>query len=169
MLRHSEPTALNFWFFLFVICLGLTFLDIAVVESYYRPLQAWNSIIIWHLIYKTIFLTVPVIACYYFKTLAPLATWFFFIFGLEDTVFYALQGCLPSYYPGVTVLWFWEPSLELVLQINSIGLLVILLFGMIASKKPVDLFYRLETFVNEKQQPLNTPLNQETTSVILGD
>ena len=169
MPSQYEPPKLNFWVFLFVTCFGLTLLDIAVVEGYFRPMQAWESIIIWHVIYRTIFLTLPLIACYYFRHLAPLATWFFFIFGLEDTVFYALQGYLPSYYPGISILWFWEPSLNLVLQINSVGLIVTLLFGFFARRKSINWFYRLETLMH-KSQPTKPPLNQqERTRVILED
>ena len=109
MLSHSKSTTVNFWPLLFILCFSLTLLDIVVVEGYFRPMQAWNSILIWHMIYRIIFITIPLIACYFFRHFAPLATWFFFIFGLEDTLFYALQGYLPLNYPGVYVLWFWEP------------------------------------------------------------
>ena len=66
----------------------------------------------------------------------PLATWLFFVFGLEDTMFYALQGYLPPQYWGVSVLGFWEPSLNLISFFNLLGLVTILLFTLVS--------YRLE-------------------------
>ena len=169
MLSHSKSTTVNFWPLLFILCFSLTLLDIVVVEGYFRPMQAWNSILIWHMIYRIIFITIPLIACYFFRHFAPLATWFFFIFGLEDTLFYALQGYLPLNYPGVYVLWFWEPSLNLVLQMNFLGLIAILLFGIYASKKSTNLFYHIETLVNKVQQPINTAFKQEKNAHSLGD
>lgn len=139
-----------------VTCVSLTLLDILVVETIYRPAQAWNRIIIWHILYKIIFITVSLAASHFFRNLAPLTTLFFFLFGLEDTLFYALQGYIPTQYPGVHVLWFWEPTLDLVLQVNLIGLATILLFGIVTAKKTNNIVPRLKTRLTQTPQPLTT-------------
>ncbi|MFA5364561.1 MAG: hypothetical protein WC325_05195 [Candidatus Bathyarchaeia archaeon] len=133
----------------------MTILDIAVVESYYRPIQAWNSIWVWHLLYRTVFIVTPVIASYFMKSLIPLATWFFFLFGLEDTLFYAMQGYLPPLYYGVNVLWFWEPSVTMVLQMNLVGLAAILVFGFVTYKKQASIQYHAKTLSYRLQQPIH--------------
>jgi hypothetical protein len=139
-----------------ITCVSLTILDILVVETIYRPTQAWNSIIVWHIIYKIIFITIPLAASHFFRNLAPLTTLFFFLFGLEDTLFYALQGYIPTQYPGVHVLWFWEPTLDTVLQANLIGLAIILLFGIVTAKKTNNIGVHLKTYITKTQYPLNT-------------
>jgi hypothetical protein len=50
------------------------------------------------------------------------------VFGLEDTLFYTLQGRLPSQYPGVAIFGIWEPFLTQVLTINIMGLALILAY-----------------------------------------
>lgn len=137
MTVYCKRTPVSIWFVLIALCISLTLLDILVVETFYRPTQAWDRIITWHIIYRTIFIITPMIAVHIFRNLAPLATWFFFIFGIEDTLFYALQGYLPTQFLGVYVLWFWEPALNMVLQANLLGLLTILMFGIFASKKQI--------------------------------
>jgi hypothetical protein len=118
------------WLSLTFLCLVLTILDIVVVESHYRPLQAWDRIWVWHGIYRTIFVLIPLLVSYVLKSFVPLATWFFFLFGLEDTLFYALQGYLPVQYPGISILGVWEPTLAFVLQINLLGIASIFAFAL---------------------------------------
>jgi hypothetical protein len=113
---------------LILLCLALTILDIAVVETQYRPLQAWDRIWVWHRIYGAIWMLAPVLCAAVLRSLVPWATWFFFVFGLEDTMFYALQGYLPPRYWGVSIFSLWEPPLNFVLLVNIIGLATILLF-----------------------------------------
>jgi hypothetical protein len=115
---------------LIILCLGLTILDIVVVEGHYRPLEAWDRIWVWHLIYRTVFLLTPLFVAYCLNSFVPLATWFFFLFGLEDTLFYLLQGFLPVQYLGVHVLGIWEPSMVQVLQLNFLGLIIMLVFTL---------------------------------------
>jgi len=106
----------------------LTLLDIIVVEGHYRPLSGWDRIWIWHTIYTTIFISTPLFVAYFLKSFVPIATWFYFLFGLEDTVFYGLQGYLPKQYPGIQILGIWEPQLNQVIQLNLLGLTIILAY-----------------------------------------
>ena len=115
---------------LIILCLGLTLLDIIVVEGYYRPLEAWDRIWVWHVIYRTVFMLTPLFFAYCLKSFVPLATWIYFLFGLEDTAFYLLQGSLPVKYLGIHVLGVWEPSMVQVLQLNFVGLIIILVFTL---------------------------------------
>lgn len=128
--RRIHLPRLKACFSVIILCLALTVLDIVVVEAHYRPLQAWDRIWIWHRIYMVIFVLAPVLLVYALNSLTPLYTWMFFVFGLEDTTFYALQGYLPPRYWGVSILGFWEPSLSLVLLINLLGPVTILLFTL---------------------------------------
>ena len=119
---------------LMVLCLVLTILDILVVETFYRPVcntsEEWKIIWKWHAIYISLIVTLPLLATIKLRNFTPLGTWLFFSFGLEDTLFYALQGYLPTQYPGISILGVWEPTLNLVLQINLIGLVTLLLFTL---------------------------------------
>jgi hypothetical protein len=111
-----------------------------VVENFYRPFchtsEDWQTIWKWHLIYSTLIVTVPFLVAAKLKSLIPLGTWIFFVFGLEDTLFYTLQGRLPSQYPGVAILGIWEPFLTQVLPINIIGLALILAYTIGIGKVP---------------------------------
>ena len=82
------------------ICLSaaLTLLDILVVETIYRPTNDWGNIYKYHYIYWALIVALPIIVSYKLVNLMPMATWIFFIFGLEDTLFYGLQGYLPEIY-----------------------------------------------------------------------
>ena len=162
MSKYRKLTSLNSWFVLIVICFILTLLDIIVVESYYRPSQAWDRIWVWHMIYRTIFIITPLVGSYFSRSLVPLVTLFFFLFGLEDTLFYALQGYLPLQYSGISVLWFWEPSLNLVLQMNFLGLTAILLFGIFTQKTTKHVIMSRKTFAYDFQQLINSSLEHET-------
>lgn len=113
---------------LVILCLFLTLLDILLVEVYYRPLNEWSKIWIWWAILGTIVVIAPVVLTYSIRNLIPLAMWLFFVFGLEDTVFYGLQGYLPNTYFGVYIFGFWEPTLRLVLQVNALGLIAVSVF-----------------------------------------
>ena len=110
---------------LIVLCIALTVLDIAVVELHYRPLTAWNRIWVWHALFLWCAALAPAVACYFLKSLVPLGTWLYFLFGLEDRVFYGLQGYLPVRYWGVHILGVWEPALVEGLLFNLVGVVVI--------------------------------------------
>jgi hypothetical protein len=119
---------------LMLLCLLLTILDILVVETFYRPVchtsEDWQIIWKWHVIYRFLIVMLPLLVAIKLRNITPLGTWLFFSFGLEDTLFYALQGYLPAQYPGISILGVWEPSLNLVLQINLLGLVTILFFTL---------------------------------------
>jgi hypothetical protein len=114
------------------------------------------------MIYRTIFIITPLAASYFSRSLVPLATLFFFLFGLEDTLFYAMQGYLPLWYPGISVLWFWEPSLNLVLQMNFLGLIAILLFGIFAQKTTNYVIMSRKAAADDFQQLISSSLDHET-------
>ena len=118
---------------LLLICFGLTVLDILVVETFFRSEGLWDLIIFWHVPYWIAIFLFPLIFAYETKSYIPLAGWLFFLFGLEDTLFYALQGSLPVRYWGVMVMGVWEPSLWFVLQVNVVGLflMVLVVAGML--------------------------------------
>lgn len=139
MENYRKLTSFKSWFVVILLCFLLTLLDIIVVEGHYRPLQDWDRIWVWHRIHLTVFVITPLLMVYFLRSFVPLATWFFFHFGLEDTLFYALQGYLPPHYYGISILGFWEPSLNLVFQINLLGLIAILLFAVFATNKPIKL------------------------------
>ncbi len=130
---------------LVLLCLALTVLDIAVVEIHYRPLQAWDRIWVWHRIYTIVVFSTPVLLASVLSSSIPLATWLFFVFGLEDTMFYALQGYLPPQYWGVSVLGFWEPSLNLVSFFNLLGLITIILFSLTSYRLESNFMFRLKS------------------------
>ena len=120
---------------LIILCLSLTLLDIAVVENFYRPIcqtsEDWQIIWKWHAIYISLIVILPLLTAIKQKSFIPLGAWLFFLFGLEDTLFYALQGFLPQQYWGIQILGIWEPLLSQVLPINLFGLIIIssLTFG----------------------------------------
>jgi hypothetical protein len=118
---------------LIILCLTLTILDIIIVEIFYRPVchtsEDWQIIWKWHFIYTLLIVTLPSLAAIKFRSLIPLGAWLFFIFGLEDTLFYSLQGYLPAQYYGVSIFGVWEPMLNFVLQINFLGLVTLLAFA----------------------------------------
>jgi len=112
------------------ICLSvaLTLLDILVVEIVYRPTSDWDNIYKYHIIYLTLIVALPLITTYKLCNLMPMATWIFFLFGLEDTLFYGLQGYLPKIYWGVYVCGIWEATLNQVIVINTIGIILIAVY-----------------------------------------
>lgn len=118
------------------ICISmfLVVLDIIVVETVYRPTSDWGNIYKYHYIYWTLIIVLPIVASYKLRSLMPLATYIFFIFGLEDTLFYALQGYLPEIYCGVNVCGIWEAALNQVLIINVIGISLIVGYTILVSR-----------------------------------
>lgn len=102
----------------------LTMFDIIIVEVFFRPSSAWNQIWKYHIIYWTLIAALPLIASYKTCSLIPLLTYILFFFGVEDTLFYGLQGYLPKTYWGVSIAGFWQPSLSLVLALNAAGLML---------------------------------------------
>lgn len=109
---------------LVVLVLLLAILDIVVVETFYRPTAAWSQIWKYHTIYWMLIVALPLIASYKTQSLIPLLTYILFFFGVEDTLFYGLQGYLPKTYWGVNVAGIWQPSLNLVLALNTVGLML---------------------------------------------
>ena len=67
------------------------------------------------------------------RSLIPLSIIIAFTFGIEDTMFYALQSTLPARYIGVEILGVWQPSLATALAFNLLGLILICLFLVTAS------------------------------------
>lgn len=108
--------------------LFLTVIDILMVETVFSPLEAWSLIGFWHLTYFII-ISATLLLLYH----TTKKSWYlvggvlFFMFGLEDTLFYALQGEQPEVYTGVSVLGVWEPSRTTVYLINLAGVLLIYL------------------------------------------
>jgi len=119
---------------LVVICVGLTLLDIYVVETFYRPTAAWDKIWVYHRAYWALIIGLPVAATIVLKSLVPMGTWIFFIGGLEDTLFYGLQGYLPKIYWGVAVAGIWEPALNTVLAINIAAVAILVVYTVIMVK-----------------------------------
>ena len=119
---------------LVTLCFALTILDIIIVETFYRPIcitsEDWQIIWKWHMLYGALIAMVPLFVAIKLRSLIPLGTWLFFIFGLEDTLFYVLQGYLPLQYPGISILGIWEPLLVQVLPINLVGFSLILVFTL---------------------------------------
>ena len=111
----------------------LTLLDIIVVESYYRPTGAWSSIWLWHSIYFILYVGIPILMSLRLRSLIPLSIIIAFTFGIEDTMFYALQSTLPARYIGAEILGVWQPSLATALTFNLLGLVLICLFLVAAS------------------------------------
>ena len=116
------------------LCLVLTFLDIFIVEIFYRPTEAWSEIWKYHYFYWSLIVILPLIVAVKTKTLYPFAVWIFFQFGLEDTLFYWLQLKNPPIYWGVTILTVFEPTWNLVLFFNVVGLIFIILFYKFVGK-----------------------------------
>jgi len=111
-----------------LLVFSLTLLDIFIVETFYRPTQAWNTIWQYHIVYWTLIAASPIIAAYLTKSLIPLTTYILFFFGVEDTLFYALQGYLPETYWGVSIAGIWQPAASTVLVLNIVGLGVTTLY-----------------------------------------
>ena len=109
---------------LFAIVLGLTLLDIFVVETFYRPTADWGNIWKYHYLYWMLIVALPLIGAYFTKSLIPLLTYILFFFGVEDTLFYGLQGYLPEIYWGVSVAGVWQPTLNTVLALNVAGMAI---------------------------------------------
>lgn len=152
-----------------ILCFMLTLLDIIVVECHYRPISGWDSIWFWHIIYTIIFISIPLFVAYYLKTSIPIATYFYFLFGIEDTVFYGIQGYLPKQYPGIQIFGIWEPALNQVLQLNLLGLTIIVIYILINWKyqipekffsklNPQSTIYKINFMLGRRQKR-----NQEYT------
>ena len=108
------------------VILCLTFLDIFVVETFYRPTHDWTNIWKYHIIYWTLIITVPLIISYKTKNTTFLLIYVLFFFGVEDTMFYVFQGYLPSKFWGVTFCGFiFEPMLVSGLWLNVAGLSIV--------------------------------------------
>jgi phosphoglycerol transferase MdoB-like AlkP superfamily enzyme len=99
-----------------------------VVESYYRPTDAWSSIWLWHIIYFILYVGIVIFMALRLRSLIPLSIIIAFVFGIEDTIFYALQSTLPARYVGVEILGVWQPSSATALTFNLLGLILICLF-----------------------------------------
>ena len=115
-------------------CLVLTLLDIFVVEIFFRPEQIWGEIWKCHYVYWSLIITTPVLLAWVMKSLVPFAVWLFFGFGIEDTLFYALQGYLPDIYWGVSIMGSWEPAVSEVLILNVIGVALIFIWFNVSLK-----------------------------------
>ena len=122
------------------LVLGLTVLDIAVVETVYRPTGNWSNIYVYHMVYWVLIAVLPLVGAYKTQSLAPLLTYVLFFFGVEDTLFYGLQGYLPSIYWGVNVATLWQPTVSTVLVLNVVGVSVC-----------VVLLFLYQQFLNAKQ------------------
>ena len=109
-----------------LLFLGLTGLDIIVIESYYRPSGAWDTVWLWHQIYFILWTSLPILLSVRMRRILPVSVIVAFIFGIEDTMFYILQLHLPSpVYLGVAVLGVWEPTLRVGLGLNMLGFIMI--------------------------------------------
>jgi len=114
----------------------MTLLDLAVVEGYYRPTEAWNSIWIYQYVYDAFWVLIPLALAIYHKSWIPLTLPVAFFFGLEDTSFYLLTLRLPSVYVGVTIAGvYWQPSLTTVLILNAIGLALVCCMAYAMTKR----------------------------------
>ena len=121
------------------ISISLVLLDIFIVEIFYRPTEDWGNIWKYHCIYLGLIAILPIMASIKLRSLMPMATWIFFITGIEDTLFYWLQGYLPEIYWGVYVLGVWEAPLEFVLKANILGIVCILVYLAIVCKLKIEL------------------------------
>jgi hypothetical protein len=109
-----------------LLFLLLTLIDITVVESYYRPSRAWDTIWLWQQIYAILWTSLPLLLCVRLRRILPASVIVAFVFGVEDTMFYFLQLRSPSpVYLGVAILGIWEPTLETGLAVNMLGLIMI--------------------------------------------
>lgn len=109
-----------------LLFLALTLVDIVVVECYYRPRGAWDTVSSWHQIYSILWISLPLLLCVRLRRILPASVIVAFLFGIEDTMFYLLQLRSPSpVYPGVAILGIWEPTLQTGLAVNLLGLIMI--------------------------------------------
>lgn len=109
-------------------------MDIFVVETFYRPAEAWNEIWKYHEYYFKLIVVLPLLAVCVVDSFLPMGAYLYFLFGLEDTTFYGLQGYLPEVYWGVYVTGIWEPALQTVLALNVIGSILLVIY-VIAIRK----------------------------------
>ena len=95
------------------------------------PRNLWSSTLFadyhWFLFFG-LQVTLPVLLATVLRNAAPMVISVLTLFGVEDTLYYLLQGYLPSHYSGVAILGIYEPSLLLVLGINVVGLLFSVMF-----------------------------------------
>jgi hypothetical protein len=109
-----------------LLFLALTLIDIMVVECYYRPRGAWDTVWLWHQIYFILWISLPLLLCGRLRRIVPASVIVAFLFGIEDTMFYLLQLHFPSpVYTGVAILGIWEPTLQTGLAVNLLGLAMI--------------------------------------------
>jgi len=108
----------------------LTLLDILIVELYYRPLEAWSGIWRYHVVYIALQYGIPLLWAIKTRSWYPLQTWILWLFGLEDTAFYLLQGRIPERFWGVSIAGVWQPGWDWVFTINTIGLTLLLLLNL---------------------------------------
>ena len=109
------------------LVVGLTVLDIVVVEGYYRPRNAWSTINQYHVIWDMLYLATGIVAAILLRHPMPFFTISVgFAFGLEDTLYYLLQDKLPTIYTGINILWFSEPTRFTVLALNVFAIALVL-------------------------------------------
>jgi hypothetical protein len=97
-----------------------------VVEFYFRPREAWDTIWFWHLVYFVLWTSLPLLLCVRLRRILPASVIVAFLFGIEDTMFYFLQMRSPSpVYLGVAILGIWEPTLQTGLALNLLGFIMI--------------------------------------------
>ena len=120
-----------------LIFLVLVALDIAVVESIFRPSALWNKIWMWYLVFGTLVVLLPLMVAARMQTHLPLYIPILVAFGLEDTAFYSLQLKMPTYYVGISILGIWQPDRGVALVLNLLGVLTVVV---------IELFYRASHF-----------------------
>jgi hypothetical protein len=120
--------------FLFFV---LAALDVAVVESIFRPFRLWNAIWLWSIVFWAMIIVLPLTVAIRMQTHLPLYIPLLVAFGVEDTAFYLLQLKLPMYYVGVSILGISEPNRHIVLALNLVAVIIVLI---------IESFYRVSHF-----------------------
>jgi hypothetical protein len=116
----------------------VTLTDLIIVEGVFRPLQAWNLIWRWHLVFFLMFLTFTALLGLAYRKLILFSalTGIYLFLGIEDTLYYLLRDLsLPAKYLGITLLGVYEPSTLQVLAMNIVGGALIILCLTLNNKR----------------------------------
>lgn len=114
-----------------LVFLGLVVVDIAVVETIFRPSNLWGMIWMWNIVFRTVLIVVPLVTAWRMRSHFPLYIPLLSVFGLEDTAFYSLQLKWPAYYVGVSVLGIWQPDSSLALMLNLLGVTMVAIIELV--------------------------------------
>ena len=112
-----------------------TMMDIAVLNlCFWTGMVSWEKIPYYHNVWRSLWIVAPLILIMKYQSLVPVVADICFLYGVEDTVFYLVQGIIPAKFTGAFLCSFWEPTWNQVIFLNINGLIISAVFLYILHK-----------------------------------